>query len=219
MGALGPLQWLGIGLLLAYAGWLACFFGHVRPWLMGRVGRRLGLDVEEQLHGDEAGLYGPTGGQPSLGSQASVWLADMAVLLAGTVGVAALLFVPAFLVAESGALLPLEGRLTGRQLAIELPSAVSMRATQGSATLRVRVRNQGPTPEAACQLGVADYEARNGYLAGSSAFFELPTGASLEIELPLKAPRPPVGTHAFRVELECGQQRRLVRRASLRVDP
>lgn len=219
MSTLAPLQWLGIGILIAYAVWLVVFFGRVRPWLMSALGRRLGLQVAEDLDGEGVGTYGTRGTDVSVRSHWLVWSADLATVLAGTVGVALLVFVPTFLVAESGALLPLEGRLTGHRVTFELEPTARMRASQATASLNVTVHNEGSTPESMCLLSVADYQARNGYLAGRSAFFDLKPGAQRSIDVPLRASRPPVGSHAFRVKLECSQERLMVQSSSLRVDP
>jgi hypothetical protein len=176
------------------------------------------VQVAEELDGEGVGTYGTSGAVATVGNQSLVWLADLVVVLAGTLGMAALVFVPTFLVAESGALLPLEGRLTGHRLTLELAAGPHMRASQATASLNVTVRNDGSAPESQCLVSVADYQARNGYLTGRSAFFNLSPGAQRSIDLPLRASRPPLGNHVFRVKLECGQERLMVQRSTLHVD-
>jgi len=105
-----PAVVLGVVLLAIYWAWIALFFARVRPWLMARLGSRLGVRVRESLNPLDAGTWGASGRGASLPKSGIVMAADLAILLVGVVGVAALLFIPAFLVADSGALLPLEAR-------------------------------------------------------------------------------------------------------------
>jgi len=93
----------GVVLLVLFWAWIGVFFARVRPSIMNAVGRRLRVKVEESTSFVDAGTYGVKGDRASLPKTGVVLLADFAVLFLGTVGVAALLFVPAFLVAESGA--------------------------------------------------------------------------------------------------------------------
>lgn len=158
----------GVVLLVLFWAWIGVFFARVRPSIMNAVGRRLRVKVEESTSFVDAGTYGVKGDRASLPKTGVVLLADFAVLFLGTVGVAALLFVPAFLVAESGTLLPLEARLTGRGAALRVVDVVAMSPAAGRATLALDVENTGRETLVACIGGVDGYTARNGYLHGSS---------------------------------------------------
>jgi hypothetical protein len=219
MSTISPLQLAGLALVLGYIVWLMVFFSRFRDRILRAIGRRLRVDVEESSDLLDAGTYGTADGTAALPRQAAIWLADAAVTLFATVGVAALVFIPAFLVAEQGLLLPLEGRLTGRRAALVVPESVTMRRSAGTATARVSVRNEGRAPLQQCQVGVADYEKRNGYLHGTSAWFDLAQGDERRVELPLTALRASAGTFAFRIELECAHERLLVKPTRLRVVP
>src|SRR6185436_20968909 len=146
---------------------------------------------------------GIKGDHPSLPKTGVVLLADFAILLLGTVGVAALLFVPAFLVADSGALLPIEAKLTGRGAELRVVDAVEMKADVGKASLALDVRNTGRDALVGCVGGVDGYTSRNGYLHGATARFDLAAGERRPVMLALEATRPPSGERSFRLKLEC----------------
>lgn len=209
----GPGVWLGLALLAAYGAWLWAFFSRVRPRAMAALGRRLAVDVRESTDPLDAGTYDIEGGGATLPKSGAVYAADLALLLLGTVGVAALVFVPAFLVAESGALLGLEGRLTGRSVAMSAPASATM--ASGKATLAVEVANTGREALRACRATTDGYTARNGYLHGSSAWFDLAPGERRSATVPLDAVRPPAGEHRFRVKVECTNERLAVAEATL----
>ena len=143
-------------------------------------------------------------------------VADFVVLLLGTVGVAALLFIPAFLVADSGALLPLEARLTGRG------ATLSRGARRGDDALHRQghARRRMPRTSAATRCATASprvdgYAARNGYLHGTSPRFDLAAGPATHRRWPLEASRPAGGEHRFRLKLECANDRLAVAEAVL----
>jgi hypothetical protein len=214
MPASAPISWpaiaLGLALLVAYWIWLWAFFGKLRPRIMEALGRRLGVKVEESMSLLDAGTYNVTSEQAPLRKHGAVWSADVAVTVAGTVGVAALVFVPAFLVADSGALLPLEARVTGRGATLSVAQPVAWGKGAREATARLTMTNTGRLALARCQARTADYRARDGYLNGSSAFVDLPTGASREVDLPLDAVRAPTAPIEIRIELECANERMAV---------
>lgn len=209
----GPGAWLGTGLLAAYGAWLWAFFSRVRPRAMAALGRRLGVEVRESADPLDAGTYDVEDEDAALRKRGAVYAADLALLLLGTVGIAALVFVPAFLVADSGALLGLEGRLTGRGVAMSAPEPAAM--TSGKATLAVEVAHVGREALRACRALTDGYTSRNGYLHGSSAWFDLAPGERRSVTVPLDAVRPPAGEHRFRVKVECANERLAVAEATL----
>jgi len=209
----GPGAWLGTGLLAAYGAWLWAFFSRVRPRAMAALGRRLGVEVRESADPLDAGTYDVEDEDAALRKRGAVYAADLALLLLGTVGIAALVFVPAFLVADSGALLGLEGRLTGRGVAMSAPEPAAM--TSGKATLAVEVAHVGREALRACRALTDGYTSRNGYLHGSSAWFDLAPGERRSVTVPLDAVRPPAGEHRFRVNVECANERLAVAEATL----
>lgn len=204
--ALGPAAWLGIGLLLAYWIWLWAFFRFARPRIMRALARRLGVEVEESARVLDAGTY-DTRGEAALAKRGAVWGTDLVVLLAGTVGVAALVFVPAFIVGESGALLAIESKLTGRGASIAPLPRAELSSTTRTATIAVGVRNTADEPLARCRVEVAGYDAALGYLTGRSDWFDLAPGATTIARLVLDAQKPPPGEHRYPVKLECDNER------------
>lgn len=214
---LGAGAWLGIALLVAYWVWLWGFFAHLRPRVMAALGRRLGVRVRESTDVLDAGTWDVKGDDVPLRKTGAVLAADLVVLLLGTVGVAALVFIPAFLVAESGALLPLEGKLTGRLATLAVPAPATMPRSPATARLVIDAGNDGREALRDCVVGVDGYTARNGYLNGRSARFDLAPGARRRIEVELSATRPPTGQHRFRLELECANERLAVVESVLEV--
>ncbi|HEY8245260.1 MAG TPA: hypothetical protein VII68_17485 [Casimicrobiaceae bacterium] len=206
---------LGIALLVAYWAWIFVFFGRVRPRIMEALGRRLGVRVRESTDLLDAGTYEARSERTPLRKSTAISAVDLVVLLLGTVGVATLVFVPAFLVAESGALLPYESKLTGRGAELRVFDAAGMSPTDGKATLALDVRNTGREPLAGCVGAVEGYTSRNGYLHGATARFDLATGERRPVKLALEATRPPPGEHTFRLKLECANERIAVADAKL----
>ncbi|CAG1004322.1 hypothetical protein BURK1_03106 [Burkholderiales bacterium] len=217
LSAIGPGAWLGIALVAAYLAWLGMFFARVRPCVMDALGRRLKVEVRESTNILDAGTYDIEGTGATLPKTGAVYAADLALLVVGTVGVAALVFIPAFLVAESGALLPLEGRITGRSVAMRAVGTATMASAPGKAKLGVEAVNDGREGLRQCRATVDGYTSRNGYLHGSSAWFDLATGERRAVEIALDAVNPPAGEHRFRVKVECANERLAVTDASLRV--
>ena len=207
LSAIGPGAWLGIALFAAYLAWLGAFFAFVRPRVMAALGRRLKVDVHESTDILDAGTYDIEGRGATLPKSGAVYAADLALLLVGTVGVAALVFVPAFIVAESGALLPLEGRITGRSVAVQVAGTATMRSASGKAKLDVEAINDGREDLRQCRAMVDGYTSRNGYLHGASEWFGLAPGARRAVEIALDAVEPPAGEHRFRVKVECANER------------
>jgi hypothetical protein len=206
---------LGVALLVVYWAWIGVFFGRVRPRIMDGLGRRLDVRVRESTDVLDAGTYDTRSDRAPLRKKGVVYVVDLVVLLLGTVGAAALLFVPAFLVADSGTLLPLEAKLTGRGAELRVPEAVEMNAGDGKASLALDVRNTGRDALAGCIGGVDGYTSRNGYLHGVTARFDLAAGERRSVALALDATRPPAGERAFRVKLECANERLAVAEARL----
>lgn len=212
MSDLTPGAWLGIALIAAYAVWLWAFFTHVRPRVMRALARRLRVRVTESHDVLDAGTWATEDDAP-IRKTGAVIVADFAVLMLGTVGMAALVFVPAFMVGESGVLLQLEGRMTGRQVSLRVAGPAIMRG--GKASLAVEAVNEGRSPLRQCRAMVEGYTARNGYLTGASPWFDLDAGARRSVAVPLDAIRPSPGEHAFRVKAECTNERLAVSDARL----
>jgi len=212
-----PAAVLGVVLLAIYWAWIALFFARVRPWLMARLGSRLDVRVRESLNLLDAGTWDASGRGATLPKSGVVMAADLAILLVGVVGVAALIFIPAFLVADSGALLPLEARLAGRGAELRVSGTVEMTSAHPVAPLAVEVANRGREPLRDCYAMVDGHSAQNGYLHGRSARFDLAVGERIRVPLALEAMRPPQGSHAFRLKIECANERLAVARATLRV--
>jgi hypothetical protein len=80
-------DWLrGLGALVviaAYIAWLDCFFRVLRPRAARWLGARMGTRVAESAQPVDAGTWTATGGR--LGARLGVYLADIALLLAGVV--------------------------------------------------------------------------------------------------------------------------------------
>lgn len=210
-----PAVVLGVALLAIYWAWIALFFHRVRPWLMAKIGSRWGVRVRESLNVLDAGTWDASGKGATLPKAGAVMAADFAILVAGVVGVAALIFVPAFILGESGALLPIEARLTGRGAELAVSGNAEMFASKGRARISIGARNTGREPLADCYALVDGYHARNGYLHGRSDRFDLAFGETRVVAMPLEAMRPPAGTHAFRLKLECANERLAVAPAAL----
>ena len=212
-----PAAVLGVVLLAIYWAWIALFFARVRPWLMARLGSRLDVRVRESLNLLDAGTWDASGRGATLPKSGVVMAADLAILLVGVVGVAALIFIPAILVADSGALLPLEARLAGRGAELRVSGTAEMTSAHPVAPLAVEVANRGREPLRDCYAMVDGHSAQNGYLHGRSARFDLAVGERIRVPLALEAMRPPQGSHAFRLKIECANERLAVARATLRV--
>lgn len=206
MGTLSPGAWLGIALFAGYAIWLWAFFTYVRPAVMRAVSRRLRTKVVESLDVEDAGTWSTDDDAP-LAKTGAVLAIDLALLLLGTVAVAAIVFVPAFVIAESGVLLPLEGRMTGRTVMLRIQPPNAMAADVGKAALSIEVDNTGRADLRACRAQVDGYSARNGYLHGTSPWFDLAAGARVAAVVRLEATRPPQGDHEVRIEVECDNER------------
>ena len=206
MPHLSPGASLGIAILVAYAAWLFAFFARVRPRVMRALSRRLRVKVTESTDVVDAGTWSADDDAP-IAKTGIVLAVDAVVLLLGTVGVAALVFIPAFLVAESGVLLPFENRLTGHSIALRIRAPATMEASSGRATLAFEADNDGREPLRSCRALVDGYASRNGYLHGASPWFDLAVGARVAGAITLEATRPPTGAHAFRVKVECDNER------------
>ena len=206
---------LGIALLVLYWAWIFLFFGRIRPRIMEALGRSLGVRVRESANPLTAGTYEGRSDRTPLRKSGAIYAVDLVVLLLGTVGVAALVFVPAFLVAESGALLAYESMFTGRGAELRVFDAAEMSPSDGKATLALDVWNTGRDPLAGCVGAVEGYTSRNGYLHGATARFDLATGERRPVMLALEATRPPTGERAFRLKLECLNERIAVADAKL----
>ena len=206
---LTPGAWLGIALFAGYAVWLFAFFTYVRPRAMRSVARRVGTNVAESTDLEDAGTWRTDDDAP-LGRTGAVFGVDLALLLAGTVGVAALVFIPAFIVSESGRLLPLESSITGRALTLRMQPPNAMAAEDARTALTIEVDNSGRTDLRACRALVDGYGARNGYLHGASPWFDIAVGARVAAVVRLEATRPPKGEHDVRIKVECANERLVV---------
>lgn len=211
-----PGAWLGVALFAGYALWLFAFFTWFRPRAMRALARRLGTRIVESTAVLDAGTWSTKDSAP-LAKTGAVLGADLVLLLLGTVGMAALIFIPAFLIAESGALLPLEARLTGRAVTLRVGTPSVMTNDAGRATLPFEVDNGGRADLRSCRAAVDGYVARDGYLHGTSPSFDLAAGASRSAVIELAATRPPRGTHGVRIKLECGNERLAVQTTMLAV--
>jgi hypothetical protein len=213
---LSPGQWLGIALFAGYAFWLFAFFQWVRPRAMRALGRRLRTKVTESHDIVDAGTWDTDDDAP-LAKTGAVIGADFALLLLATAGVAAAVFIPAFLVAESGALLPLDNKLTGRAAALRLHKPGAMPADNPKVNLPIEVDNIGRTDLRACRAELKGYGARNGYMHGASPFFDLPKGARVAAIVKIEAMRPPRGEHDLSIRLDCSNERLAVEPFTLTV--
>ena len=211
-----PGAWLGIALFAGYALWLFAFFTYVRPRAMRAVARRLRTKVVESTDPLDAGTWSTDDDAP-LAKTGAVLGADLVLLLLGTVGVAALVFIPAFMIGESGALLPLESRMTGRAVTLRLHPPNAMPAEDPKVPLSVEVDNGGSANLRACRALVDGYSARNGYLHGASPWFDLAAGARVAAVVRLEAMRPPRGEHKVRIKVECDNERLAVEGVKLTV--
>ncbi|MFO1306660.1 MAG: hypothetical protein U1F54_23295 [Burkholderiales bacterium] len=214
--SLTPGAWLGISLFAGYAIWLWAFFTHVRPRAMRAVARRLRTRVVESLHVEDAGTWSTDDATP-LSKTGAVMAADLALLLMGTVGVAAAVFIPAFIVADSGALLAVESRMTGRAVEIRIGPFNAMAAESPRVALPVEIDNKGASALTACRAMVDGYTARDGYLHGTSPTFDLAPGARAATTVRIEAQKPVKGEHAIRIKVECGNERLAVASATLPV--
>ena len=103
-----------------------------RPAIMAAIGRSLRVEVKEETIGLASGAYEVVGKGAPVAKVGAVWLADAVVLLLGTVGVAALVFIPTFLVAESGVTDPIYRALTGRRVTFAAPALIPLSAARRS---------------------------------------------------------------------------------------
>jgi hypothetical protein len=190
----------GILVFAAFLVWLFVFFQFLRPRLMDRLGMNLGVAVHESTGVFDEGTYSTTGDAP-LAKSAIVAVMDGAMLMLGTVGMAAAIFIPAFLIAESGAPYRWEGALTNTRVRLTTIEIPPMR--DGTSAARLRVVNEGDRSQRACRAEVADYTARNGYLNGGSDYFDLAPAEDRIVPIALESLRPVVGRHTFRLALEC----------------
>jgi len=197
---------LGLVLLVAYWIWLWAFFAKVRPRIMKALGRRLDVKVAESVEFLDAGTYNVETEDAPIRKHGAVWGVDMLVTVLGTIGVAAAIFVPAFLVADSGMLLPLEAKLTGRGATITAPPESRWPAGGIRTEIAVAVTNTGRVDLARCRVRTADYRARDGYLNGASPAVDLPVGATRTLTLPLAAQRPLAAPTTVRIKLECAEE-------------
>ena len=204
----------GVFLLVLYWVWIGLFFHRVRPWIMNWIGGGLGVRVAESTDLLDAGTYDVKGARRRIGKSVAVMAADLVVLLAGTVGVAALIFVPTFIAAERGWLLPIEGKLTGRSASLQIVG-FSVSPGGGKGAFSLVAANTGEVPLTNCVVAVDSYSARTGYMHGASVAFDLAVGSPRTIPLNVEALRPPQPGAGFRLELECGAERMAVAEGSM----
>ena len=203
MKDIGLVEAVGIVIVLALIGWPIVFLQVVRPRVMARIGRWLQVGVRESTDAWDAGTYDAHDGAP-LHKTLAVTVADLVVILVGIVGVIAAISIPLFLFVETGLPYRWEGQLTGT--AVRIVEVVVPPMTDDTTTARVTVRNEARAAMQACRLDVAGYTARNGYLTGASNAFDLEPEASVTVDLKLDVSRRIPGTHAVRLNLECGMR-------------
>ena len=206
MTDLSPGQWLGIALFAGYVFWLFAFFQWVRPRAMRALGRRLRTKVTESHDIVDAGTWS-TDDEAPIAKTGAVAGIDFVLLMLATVGVAAAVFIPAFLVAESGALLPLDNSLTGRAVALRLHKPDVMPASNPKVNLPIEVDNIGRTDLKACYADLKGYHARNGYMHGKSPYFDLAKGARVAAIVKIEALKAVPGDHRMQVRLDCSNER------------
>ncbi len=197
---IGLVEIAGALVVLVYIVWLVAFFQFFRARLMNYFARQMNVRVEESLDVLDAGTYN-TVGDTSIVKSGAVQLVDILVLLIGTVGVCALISIPAFLFGESGAPYRWESILLGTQASIITLQIEPLRADK--ARVVATIANQGNASASQCQVRTSEYSARNGYMNGSSALFDLARGETRVIEFTLDAVNPPRGEHALNFALEC----------------
>lgn len=140
---LTPGAWLGIAPFAGNTLWPFVFFTYARPRAMRAVARRLATNVAESTDFEDAGTWRTDDDAP-LAKTGAVLGVDLALVLIGTVGVAALVFVPAFIVGESGVLLPLESSMTGRALTLTVRTPNAMAQEDARTALRSRSTTAAP---------------------------------------------------------------------------
>jgi hypothetical protein len=200
MQNVGLVEIAGAVVVILYIVWLIAFFQFVRPRLMARAGKQMNVRVKESLDPLDAGTYN-TAGNASVQKSAAVQFLDIFVLLIGTVGVCALISIPAFFFGESGAPYRWESIILGTQADIVNLDITPLRNDR--ATVSATLENQGSANLLQCQVRSTDYSARNGYMNGSSAFFDLARGETRTIEFPLDAINPARGEYTVNFALEC----------------
>lgn len=203
MSQIGLVEIAGLIVVLAVIAWPIVFFQVVRPRIMARIGRWLHVGVHESLGTWDAGVFDTEEGAP-LRKTVGVVAADLVVILVGVVGVIGAVTIPLFLLADSGLPFRWEGQLTGT--AVRIGDIVVPPMIDRKTTARVTVRNEAREAMRACRLDVAGYTARNGYLNGASHYFDLGPAASESVDLALDVLKRVPGTHAFRVNVECGMR-------------
>lgn len=178
------------------------------PW------RWLNAEVHESTGPWDAGAYDTRQGTP-VRKTVGVAVADLVVILVGIVGVIAAVTIPLFLLVESGLPSRWEGQITGTL--VRIGTVVVPPMTARKVTARVTVHSHARQAMRACELDVAGYTARNGYLHGTSRAFDLEPSTSETIDLPLEVMRRVPGTHAIQIDLECSLRMKDAVRATLDV--
>lgn len=201
MNQIGLVEGIGIVVVLLYMVWLVAFFQFVRPRLMAWFGEALDVSVRESMGALDAGTYGVTENAP-LAKHGAVGALDVITLMVGTVGVCALISIPGFLIAESGLPYRWESILLSRGVRIAGAQIAPLRGGEDAAAT-IAVQNESNAAIGNCQVRVADYTARNGYLTGSSAFFEIEPRENRQIEMRLSAIDPAPGNYEIALSLEC----------------
>ncbi len=209
---IGLVEIAGALVVILYIVWLIAFFQFFRSRVMNYFAERMNVRVRESLDVLDAGTYNTVGDVPLVKSGA-VQILDMLILLIGTVGVCALISIPAFLFGESGAPYRWESILLGTPASIINLQVEPLRDDE--ANVAATIANQGNVNASQCQVRTSDYSARNGYMNGSSALFDLARGETRVIEFTLDAVNPPRGEYAVNFALEC--QNRLKEKITARV--
>jgi hypothetical protein len=200
MDQIGLVEIIGIVVVVGYIVWLVAFFQFVRPRLMARAGERMNVHVRESAGVLDSGTYEVVGSAP-LAKHGALFGLDFALLFFGTVGICALVSIPGFLIAESG--LPYRWESLLLNNAARIASVQVPPLAEGDAPADIRVQNESDLSLSGCQVRVADYTARNGYLNGASALFDLSPRETRQVTFGLSALQPLPGTYEIALSLEC----------------
>lgn len=200
MNQIGLVEIAGMAVVFSFFAWLILFFQVIRPRLMEWVGTRFNIEVRESAQPVDSGTYEIVGDAP-LAKHGALTLIDLVVLLVGTVGVCALMSVPAFLIGDSGLPYRLESVLLGQGVSIVSAQLPPLR--DGESEGIVVVMNESENPIRDCRVSLSDYSASNGYLTGATPFFGMDPGVSDHIAMSVTAQNPIPGTYQIRLSLEC----------------
>lgn len=203
MNQIGLVEIAGIAVVFSFFVWMILFFQIVRPRVMAWVGERFNVQVRESTGALDAGSYEVVDKAP-LAKHGAIALIDLAVLLLGTVGICALISIPAFLIGDSGLPYRLEGILLGQRVSISGAQIPPLR--DGKSGGIIVVVNESENPVEDCRVSVADYQASNGYLTGATGYFDLSPRETRTETISLAAVSAARRSYEIRLSLECGNR-------------